>query len=184
VDRGWGCRRGPGGRRRRPGATRMEGDPGDGDVRVTVHGQGRPPAKGWPAQLWMRADRCRKGAGPAADDDRHGPGEGLAVRRRQACLICGKELACAGGSGAASARDDSTYPFTGRPPWPRRQSVLELEEGRPGHGRSLSWNWRKAALVTEPACPGAGGWALWPRRQPVLEMEEGRAGYGGRLSWS
>jgi hypothetical protein len=75
------------------------------------------------------------------------------------------------------------YPFTGRSPWPRRQPVLELEEGCPGHGGSLSWRWRMGALATEAACPGDGGWPLWPRRLPVLELEDGRSGHGGCLSW-
>jgi hypothetical protein len=61
------------------------------------------------------------------------------------------------------------YPFTGRPLC---------------HGGSLSRSWRKAALDTEVACPGAGGRPLWTRRWPVQELEEGRSGHGGSLSKS
>jgi hypothetical protein len=64
---------------------------------------------------------------------------------------------------------------------------IRSRAGRPGHGGSLSRNWRKAAQATEVALPGAGrrplrsgGISFRTRRKAVLDLKAGLPGPGGR----
>jgi hypothetical protein len=58
------------------------------------------------------------------------------------------------------------FPLTGRLPWPRREPVLDPEEGGSGPAGRRFWTWRKVAPD--------------PERWPFRTRSVGRSGLGGR----